>query len=49
LFFMGSSYDKNVYKKWEIVFQRFIVAFLFLGGLLLSYFIYTAPLNEFNL
>ena len=46
LFFMGSSYDKNVYKKWEIGFQRFMVAFLFLGGLLLSYFIYTTPLNE---
>ncbi len=46
LFFMGSSYDKNVYKKWEIGFQRFMVAFLFLGGLLLSYFIYATPLNE---
>lgn len=49
LFFMGSSYDKNVYKKWQIGFQRFMVAFLFLGGLFLSYFIYTTPLNELNL
>lgn len=49
LFFMGSSYDKNVYKKWEIGFQRFMMAFLFFGGLLLCYLIYTTPLNELNL
>ena len=46
LFFLGSTYDKNVYKPWELWFQRFMLAFLFLGGLLITYLIYTTPLNE---
>lgn len=46
LFFLGSNLDKNIYKTWEIWFQRFMVAFLFLGGLIACYFIYTTPLNE---
>ena len=46
LFFLGSNHDKNIYKTWEIWFQRFMLAFLFFGGLIVSYFIYTTPLNE---
>ncbi|MEG0915701.1 MAG: DUF3784 domain-containing protein [Myroides sp.] len=46
LFFLGSNHDKNIYKTWEIWFQRFMIAFLFFGGLIISYFIYTTPLNE---
>ena len=46
LFFLGSNHDKNVYKPWELWFQRFMLSFLFLGGLFLTYIIYTTPLNE---
>lgn len=46
LFFLGLTYDKNIYKTWELWFQRGMVAFLFLGGLIACYFIYTTPLNE---
>ncbi len=46
LFFLGSNHDKNIYKTWEIWFQRFMLAFLFLGGLFVTYIIYTTPLNE---
>lgn len=46
LFFLGSNYDKNIYKTWELWFQRFMLAFLFLGGLFVTYIIYTTPLNE---
>ena len=49
LFFLGSNYDKNIYKTWEIWFQRFMLAFLFFGGLIVSYFIFITPLNELNL
>lgn len=41
LFFLGSNYDRNIYKTWEIWFQRFMLAFLFFGGLIACYFIYT--------
>lgn len=46
LFFLGSNHDKNVYKPWELWFQRFMLAFLFFGGLIVSYFIFITPLNE---
>jgi len=46
LFFLGSNHDKNIYKTWEIWFQRFMLAFLFFGGLFFTYIIYTTPLNE---
>ena len=46
LFFLGSTYDKNVYKPWELWFQRFMIIFLFLGGLFVTYLLYTTPLNE---
>jgi len=49
LFFLGSNHDKNIYKTWEIWFQRFMLAFLFFGGLIVSYFIFITPLNELNL
>lgn len=46
LFFLGSNHDKNIYKTWEIWFQRFMLALLFFGGLIVSYFIFITPLNE---
>lgn len=46
LFFLGSNHDKNIYKTWEIWFQRFMLAFLFFCGLIVSYFIFITPLNE---
>lgn len=46
LFFLGSNHDKNIYKTWELWFQRFMLAFLFFGGLIVSYFIFITPLNE---
>lgn len=49
LFIFGKKYDKNQYKSWQKGFQIFMIALLFLGGLLLSYFIYMTPLNELNL
>jgi len=47
LFIFGKKYDKNIYKSWQKWFQQFMIAVLFLSGLLLSYLIYTTPLNEF--
>lgn len=49
LFIFGKKYDKNEYKSWQKWFQIFMIALLFLGGLIVSYFIYTTPLNELNL
>lgn len=49
LFILGKKYDKNEYKSWQKWFQIFIIALLFFGGLLLSYFIWSTPLNELNL
>lgn len=46
LFFLGKKYDTNTYKNWQKYLNYFIMCLLFFGGFLLSYFIYTTPLNE---
>lgn len=46
LFFLGSQYDKNQYKKREKVVQIIVISILFLLGLFISYSIYSTPLNE---
>jgi hypothetical protein len=49
LFIFGKKHDKNEYKSWQKWFQLFVIALLFFGGLLLSYLIWTTPINELNL
>lgn len=49
LFFLGKKYDTNTYNNWQKYLNYFVMCLLFFGGLLLSYIIWTTPLNELNL
>lgn len=41
LFFVGKKYDTNIYPKWQKLLNYIILTLLFLGGIILAYYLFT--------